>query len=119
MSYGRTLAQLLERIQMCKILAGYKFKPNHKDIHFLVAEKKSDDYLGTFSTDLTQARRFNSQADATRAIYKELSTFSLDDDYEWTPVLTNENGEEFGNIRPIFKVGSPEFKKQDLVNYSD
>ena len=102
---------------MSKILAGYKFKPAHKEIHFLVSEKKSDDYSGTFTTDVTQARLFSNQAEATRAIYKELSTFSQDDDYEWTPVLTNENGEEFGNIRPFYKIGSPQFIQQDLANF--
>lgn len=107
---------------MGQIHVGYKFKPTHKDIHFLLAEKTTDDYIGTFSTDLTKARGFNTQAEATRAIYNVLSSFSMDDDYEWTPVLTNENGEEFGNIRPFFKVGSPQFKTQDLpyfLNSSD
>jgi len=102
---------------MSKILVGYKFKPTHREIHFLLAEKTADDYLGTFSTDLTKAARFTSQAEATKAIYEELSSFSQDDDYEWTPVLTNEKGEEFGNIRPFFKVGSSQFKEQDLPNF--
>jgi len=102
---------------MSQILVGYKFKQTHKEIHFLLAEKTADDYGGTFSTDLTKAARFSSQAEAKKAIYRELSSFSQDDDYEWTPVLTNENGEEFGNIRPFFKVGSPQFKEQDLPNF--
>ena len=96
------------------ILTGFKFKPTHTDIHFLLADKKSEDYIGTFSTDLTKAARFSTQAEAVKAIYRELSNFSQDADYEWTPVLTNEKGEEFGNIRPFFKVGSPQFKEQDL-----
>lgn len=100
---------------MCRILAGFKFKPTHSDIHYLSVNSESDEY--SFSTDIKAALNFDSQAKATRAIYAELSSFSQDDDYEWTPVLTNEKGEEFGNIRPFFKVGSPQFKEQDLPHF--
>lgn len=51
------------------------------------------------------------------SIFPQGSLSEEDDDYEWTPVLTNEKGEEFGNMRPFFKVGSQQFKEQDLPRF--
>lgn len=100
---------------MSKILAGFKFKPTHKDIHFLYIDAQSG--KGSFSTAIAGATKFDSESQATRAIYAELSGFSQDDDYEWTPVLTDEKGSEIGSIRPFFKVGTPQFKEQDLPHF--
>lgn len=97
------------------VLAGYKFKPTHKDIHFIPVVETSGNYK--YSTDIKAAKHFTSEGQATRAIYTELASFSMDDDYEWTPVLTDENGKEIGNIRPFFKVGSEQFKAQDLPHF--
>lgn len=98
-----------------KVLAGFKFKPRHRDIHYLCTDKETGEH--TFSTDVKLAVRFETEALATRAIYSEIANFKEDDDYEWTPVLTNENGSEIGSIRPFFKVGTPQFKEQDLPHF--
>lgn len=98
------------------VLAGYKFKPSHSDIHYLAV---SDDQAGhtCFSTNIELATRFSSESEATRAIYAEITEFAEDDDYEWTPVLTDEKGLEIGSIRPFFRVGTPQFKEQDLPHF--
>lgn len=96
-----------------KILAGFKYKPNHVDIHFISNESGEE----SFSRDIKTATRFATQAEATRAIYEAISGFAEDDDYEWTPILVDEEGKELSNIRPFFKVGSPQFKEQDLPHF--
>lgn len=97
------------------ILAGYKFKPSHSDIHYLSLSDQTE--VACFSTNIKLAIRFPSQSEATRAIYSELADFTEDDDYEWTPVLTDETGSEVGSIRPFFRVGTPQFREQDLPHF--
>lgn len=97
------------------MLAGFKFKPSHSDVHYLCIDEETGE--SKFSTDIEYANRYTSEPEATRAIYLEVADFEEDDDYEWTPVLTNENGEEIGSIRPFFKVGTPQFKEQDLPHF--
>lgn len=97
------------------VLAGYKFKPSHSDIHFLAVSDRAGNTC--FSTDIKLATRFSSESEATRAIYSEIAAFTEDDDYEWTPVLTDENGLEIGSVRPFFRVGTPQFKEQDLPHF--
>lgn len=97
------------------ILAGYKFKPSHSDIHYLTVSDRTGHTC--FSTDIKLATQFSSEAEATRAIYSEIAAFTEDDDYEWTPVLTDETGLERGSIRPFFRVGTPQFKEQDLPHF--
>ena len=97
------------------ILAGYKFKPSHSDIHYLAVDNKTG--LTCFSTNIEVATQFSSEPEATRAIYTEIAEFTEDDDYEWTPVLTDEKGSEVGSIRPFFRVGTPQFREQDLPHF--
>lgn len=97
------------------VLAGFKFKPSHSDIHFLCVDEENG--KNKFSRDIDRAIRFTSESEATRAIYLEIADFKVDDDYEWTPVLANVNGGEVGSIRPFFRVGTPQFKEQDLPHF--
>lgn len=101
--------------QGSQVLTGFKFKPNHIDIHFLSVDTTSG--ATSFSTDIKTATTFTTAGQATRAIYAELANFLPDSDYEWTPVLTNETGDEVGDIRPFFKVGTQPFKEQDLPHF--
>ena len=97
------------------VLAGFKFKPSHRDVHYLCTDEETGE--STFSKDIEHANRYGSEQEATRAIYLAIADFTEDDDYEWTPVLTNENGAEIGNIRPFFRVGTPQFEEHDLPHF--
>lgn len=109
---------------MTTLMCGYKFKPTHSDVHFVtpdtLAALEAHPDVYAFSTDLSEAMRFDNESEAIRAIYTVLKDFEEDDtEYEWTPVLVNEAGEEVGNIRPFFRVGSAQFIEQDLPRFLD
>lgn len=103
---------------MTIFMTGYKFKPTHSDIHYVTAHTlaslSADPNTYAFSTDIAHAMQFNNESDATRAIYTAIANFSESDDYEWTPVLVDVNGVETGNIRPTFRVGTQQFRDQNL-----
>jgi hypothetical protein len=93
--------------------AGYLFKPTHAPIHFVKEGHgiSGDDYKVNFSCNLEDAKTFLSVDSARECIYDLLLEIDLDDDYEWTPVVTNVDGEIVGDISPMFKVGSSSFRK--------
>ena len=106
---------------MTVLMAGFKFAPTHSDIHYVtphtLASLEVDPDTYAFSNNAADAMQFSNESDATRAIYSAIADFAEESGYEWTPVLTDEDGNEVGNIRPSFRVGTAQFREQDLPDF--
>ena len=76
--------------------AGYKFKPNHSEIHFIKNNHKRAGslYSTNFTTEANLAKLFTTKGEAEECINRLMNSFKKDDDYRWTPIILNiESGE--------------------------
>jgi secreted PhoX family phosphatase len=75
---------------MMKFSAGYLFKPDHVEIHFVKKSATGDmrrSYRHNFTTDQREAMIGKDEARAKQAIEKLVAKFKADDEYTWTPVV--------------------------------
>lgn len=100
-----------------QLRAGYLFKPTHSEVHFVKKGHGSsgDDYGVNFTREVDDSKIFSSEDEAKECIYSLLSDLDIDDEYVWTPVITDVLGKVVKDITPMFTVGSAPFKEM----YSD